>query len=187
MRADLERVSRWPLLPVALLAVVVTLDAALCAGPSGVLVVGVLDEPCHLATAALALLAAPRLTAGPRATGLVLLASVGIDVDHVPLYLGVPGVAADGRPYTHSLLTVLVLLALAATPRARAVCRPLALGVGLHLVRDVATGPGVPLWWPVSGSDVLLPYGAYLALLAAAAAVATSRLARPARVPAVDG
>lgn len=175
MRRPAEPVLEWVLLPAVLLALVLSLDLLIRAVPFHVLTGGLLDEPAHLATTALVLLAVPQLARSLRSTALVLLASVGIDVDHVPLYLGVPGVAGDGRPFTHSVATLAVLLLLSYWPRARAVCRCLALGVALHFLRDVGTGPGLPLLWPWSTSDVRLPYASYAVVLVLAAAVATLR------------
>jgi inner membrane protein len=87
------------------------------------------------------------------------------------------------RPGTHSLTTVAVLaLAGAVGPaRLRTPLRGLALGAVLHLARDLAEGPGVPLLWPARRDDVRLPYGAHLAALAglSGAAVARRRRRRP--------
>jgi inner membrane protein len=163
-------VSRRRLLPGGLLVLVLLLDAVVALTDPPLVLLGLLDEPAHLATAGLALLV---VRPARRAALLVLLGSVLIDADHVPLYLGVPHVAAaGGRPLTHCLLTVAVLLVLGASARLRPVVVPLAAGVGLHLVRDLATGPGVPLLWPAGGA-VLLPYGAYAAVLACLALAAT--------------
>jgi inner membrane protein len=147
----------------------------------GRLAIGAVDEPAHLATALLVLLAVggPLLPLRHRvfffsaAAGAVL-----IDLDHVPLYAGVPGIAdPGGRPYSHSLVTPLVLGVLAwAIPRWRTVLRGLAVGTLLHFVRDIATGPGLPIWWPFSTADHLLPYAAYFSLLVVLAVVAAIRI-----------
>lgn len=131
-------------------------------------VVAALDWPAHLATAALLLGAAP----GRVATGWALAGSVAIDVDHLPLYAGLDGVAAGphGRPVTHSLATPAVLLAAARFTQGRALTG-LAAGVLLHVVRDVGTGPGVPLLWPFSRRNLRIPYAAYLAPVAVAALI----------------
>jgi inner membrane protein len=144
---------------------------------------GLLDEPAHLVTAALLLAAAPRRPL-PRFAAWALAGSVAIDADHVPLYLGVmPTAVPDGRPVTHSLLTAALLLTGAglARGRVRTALGGLALGVCLHFVRDVATGgTGVALLWPFDPhSDVRVPYGVYLGVLVAAAAV-SARRSRPA-------
>jgi hypothetical protein len=54
-----------------------------------------------------------------------------------------------------------------------------ALGVALHLLRDLPTG-GAPLLWPLARWPVGYPYPVYLCLLLAAAVM-------PAVVPAVAG
>ncbi len=154
-----------PAAPVLLLLVLV-LDAVTALTDPPLSLLGLLDEPAHLATAGLALLAAGVVD---RRALWVLAGSVGIDADHVPLYLGVPHVeAAGGRPFTHCLLTVVVLLLAGLR---WPVLRLLAAGVGLHLVRDVATGPGVPLLWPHDVA-VLLPYALYAAALVVLTALA---------------
>jgi inner membrane protein len=164
------------LVPVGALALVVAVDAVARSREWPVLVVGLLDEPAHLATAVIFLAAfLPR-----RALALLpwaLAASVLIDLDHVPLYLrGVLADANGGRPVTHSLTTVAVLLAAgAAFSRLRSPLVGLALGVVLHLVRDLATGPGLSPLWPVNPAAVRLPYVAYLVPLSLVAALATVR------------
>src|SRR4051812_534468 len=136
-----------------------------------------LDEPAHLATAALLLAAAGTLRQS-RAVLFALTASVAIDADHLPLYAGAP-MGAQGRPPTHSLVTPIVLaVAGLAVRRWRSELLGCAVGVGLHLVRDIATGPGIPLAWPITGRAFEVPYPAYLALLVAAAAATTGRFRR---------
>jgi len=141
-----------------------------------------LDEPAHVATAALALLAAGVSLRALRHRGWVvttLAAAVLIDLDHVPLYLGAEWIAPSGRPLTHSLATPLVLLAIAAPLRGavRRVVLATALGVGLHLVRDIATGPGVPLWWPLDWRSVRLPYPWYAAAVVGLGVISITRIA----------
>jgi inner membrane protein len=125
----------------------------------------------------------------PRSTGRrlwpwALVGAVAIDIDHVPMYTFSPDFAVDGRPPTHSLLTVLVLagVALACAP-ARVPFAGLALGLCLHFVRDVATGPGVPLFWPLGDAAVRVPYVAYLVVIAGAAAIATRKIVALTRPP----
>jgi inner membrane protein len=125
-------------------------------------VMGLLDESAHLITAALVLGSVPRAAVWPW----VLIGSVAIDVDHLPLYAGVSGFRVDGgRPPSHSLTVVLLLLAGAAIPALRRPLLGLAGGVILHIVRDMATGPGVPLLWPLIPGNFLLPYPVYVALM----------------------
>ncbi len=182
--AAIVRAGRWPLLPVGLVAVIVGADLALEHARSR-LAIGLLDEPAHLATAVLALLAgvgARRLASAPAFTLVAVLAACAIDMDHVPLYAGVPGVADVGsRPYSHSLLTVLLLAAAwLVTGRRWPVLAGAAVGVTLHFVRDVATGPGLQLWWPF-GHRELLPYRWYLGLVVVMGVVAVLRAWRARR------
>ncbi|WP_158550865.1 metal-dependent hydrolase [Geodermatophilus sp. TF02-6] len=165
------------LLVLAALAAVPAIDAVLATRPWPLAVEGALDESAHLLTAGLFLAALP-----PNRLRILvpwaLLGAVAIDLDHIPLYLWGVG-AGLGRPGTHSLTSVLVLLLFSRlAPRWRLPLSGLALGVVLHLGRDLATGPGVPLFWPAATTGVLVPYSAYLAALAGAAAVAVLRIGR---------
>jgi inner membrane protein len=170
------------LLPVAALALVAGLDTL--SDPPSLFVLGMLDEPAHLATAWVFL--AAFLPARARTIWLwALVGAVAIDVDHVPLYLWDALAAGPGsRPVTHSLTTVVVLAiaAAGASPRLRSPLLGLALGVLLHFVRDLAEGPGVPLAWPLSNADVRVPYAAYLMVLTVVAAAAVARRWFTARV-----
>lgn len=168
--------------PALCLAVVLLLDAVARARSWGLFVTGVLDEPAHLATALLVLVAAAgplRLSSHPRFIWAALTAAVAIDVDHLPLYAGVPVDIDGGRPFTHSLATVVALLAAAAAVRRFRRFRPVLLGAAtgvlLHFVRDLATGPGVSLCWPVWDQRIDVPYSAYVVVLSACAAVGTLR------------
>jgi inner membrane protein len=179
--------------PVLALAAVCLLDAVHVARPWPVPVAGLLDEPAHLLTAWLILRAVvgPRL--GGRWSGMLpwaLAGSVLLDLDHLPIYLWSAPIALPGsRPVTHSIATLAVLLGVAAVTRRRTRTAALGLcvGVALHLVRDVATGPGIPLLWPIDQSDVRLPYGIYLAALGAVTAVAVLRAGKRAPLSAVSG
>lgn len=136
---------------------------------------GVLDASAHLATAALVLAVLP---APPRAfLTTALLASVLIDLDHIPLYADWPAIIpAAPRPHSHSLATAAVSAGLSrlAGPRMRPVLSGIAYGVFLHLFRDVVTGP-LPLFWPLSAGEIKLPYGLYaLVVVIAALAVKAS-------------
>ncbi|WP_165400175.1 metal-dependent hydrolase [Motilibacter rhizosphaerae] len=184
------RTSRTAL-AAALLALVVLDDRVLIPSRGwSVPLLAPLDWTGHLATSAIVLLAVVPAAVGRRSRLALaaLVASVAIDVDHVPLYLGWTDGVGGGRPATHSLLTPLVLAAAAlALPRARPLLAALAGGVLLHFVRDVATGPGVPLLVPLSEENVLLPWSLYAAVLAALVALVGARdlrerrAARPAR------
>jgi inner membrane protein len=169
------------LLTVLALATVVLLDAVLAAEHRPVVIEGLLDEPAHLLTAWL-LLAALLPERHRRLRPWALLGAVAIDLDHVPLYLwGVGTATLEGRPVTHSLTFVLVLLILARVlARWRLPLVGLALGVCLHLVRDLATGPGVALAWPATNVSVLAPFVGYQVLLVLATAAA---VLRPSRTP----
>lgn len=175
-----------------LLAFVVAIDLlwGLTEGSTGRLAYGLLDEPAHLATCVLALLAAVALWGGRlplRFVVAALVASVAIDLDHLPGYLGSHLLTGNlPRPYTHSiaLVAILAVAGLALKRRAqRLVVLGLAFGVSAHLLRDLATGPGVPMLWPLRSEAIVVPYAAYAAaLLAMAATVALSRLRdRPSR------
>lgn len=134
-------------------------------------IMAALDWPAHVATAALVLAAAPRKLA-PETAAWALAGSVAIDVDHVPLYLGLDKVAGDDqRPLSHSLTTTALLFAGSrlARGRRRTALTGLAVGTLLHFVRDVGTGPGVPLLWPLTRRNLRVPYAAHLAAVAAAA------------------
>jgi inner membrane protein len=168
-----------------LVTVVFAVDLAwsLVEGDTGMLGYALVDEPAHLATCAIALLALAAITGKVltrRFVAAALIASTAIDLDHVPHYLGSQLLMASSmpRPYTHSLALVVVLAAAAWRLRgdAREVALGLAFGVAAHLLRDLATGPGVPFFWPLSTATVTLPYPIYAAvLLLMGAAVATAR------------
>lgn len=176
--------------PVLALAALCALDAVQFARHWPVPVVGLLDEPAHLLTTWLigtAVLGSR--PAWPRLLPWALAGSVVIDVDHLPVYLWSAPIALPGsRPLTHSLATVAVLLVVAAAARrVRTAALGLSVGVALHLVRDGATGPGIPLLWPIDPSDVLVPYAIYLAVLALATVVAVLRAKERDPVSATDG
>ncbi len=165
-----------------LVGVVLVVDSAVRLTDPPRVVLGLVDEPAHLATAALLLGAAVALRARPLPRALLLSAlamSVLIDVDHVPMDLFGSDVLTAGtrRPYSHSLTTPLVLAAVAARlprGRARLVLTGAALGVLLHLWRDLATG-GASLFWPLSLRNLATPYWLYAASLVLAASLAARR------------
>jgi inner membrane protein len=146
--------------------------------------VGARDEPAHLSTSVLVLLAAlgpERMLRHRAVTATMCASSVLIDVDHIPLYVDFPidVSVAEGRPFTHSMSTVAALAGLAGAVRyRRSTLAAASAGVGLHFVRDIATGPGLPLWWPWEHRNRLLPYRLYSGLLVALAAVGSLRAAR---------
>jgi inner membrane protein len=153
----------------------------------GVVEMGARDEPAHLATSALVLLAlfGPTRLLRHRATATTAMASsVLIDLDHLPLYVeGFPiDVSVDeGRPFTHSLSTVAGLAALAAGVRwRRTVLAAASSGVALHFVRDIATGEGLPLWWPWEHKSRKIRYELYSRTLLVLAGIAAARIHREA-------
>ena len=190
--------SRRPepfLLATALVAAVLALDLlwGLIAGSTGTIAYAPVDEPAHFATCLLALLALVALTGSRLPLAFLtaaLLASVAIDLDHLPGYLGSHLLTeSTPRPYAHSLLAVLILLAVGLLARRRdlrLVFLGLAFGVAAHLLRDLSTGPGVSLFWPFSAGTVFVPYGVYagallVGLLLVVTAPARHRRRRPAR------
>jgi inner membrane protein len=154
MRASCATSARrsW-VTPVLLAVVALAFDAVNRLIPYGVFRTGPVDEVAHLATAALGLLVIDCFVAAPRRFYVAaLLASVAIDLDHIPSYLWTgPEVS---RPVTHSLATV-VVVALAAwlLPRHRAVLVGVCVGLVFHFARDITEGvPGVRLFWPLDQS-----------------------------------
>jgi len=137
--------------PILLAMVALAFDAADRRVPFDLISSGLLDEAAHLATAALGLMAlACFIDTARRFYVAALIASVAIDLDHIPLYLGLlPD--PNQRPPTHSLATVAVFaIAAAASRRHRAVLAGVAVGLVLHFVRDIAEGPpGVRMLWPL--------------------------------------
>jgi inner membrane protein len=127
---------------------------------------GPLDEAAHLLSALLLIWAIGRV---PRATLIAaLVASVLIDLDHVPGRLGADWLTAGTpRPYTHSLLTIVVVLAAAAIwRRRRGVLLGVAFGLAAHFFRDVtAESGGVPLLWPGSEHGFAAPHWTYIAVM----------------------
>src|SRR4051812_34502260 len=100
------------LIPPALWLAVMVDDLVLIPHTSGTLVLGLLDEPAHLATTLIVLVAAAvALDRGVRGPGLwfaigAVVAGNLIDVDHVPELLGSDAlVHGTARPYPHSLAT----------------------------------------------------------------------------------
>ena len=90
-------------LPVLLAGVALAFDAADRRVPFSFLATGLVDEPAHLATGALGLLALACFIDAPRRFYVAgLIASVAIDLDHIAQYLGLMG-HQEGRPFTHSL------------------------------------------------------------------------------------
>ncbi len=155
------------LLPLLLAGVALAFDAADRRVPFSVLATGLLDEPAHLATGALGLLALACFIDAPRRFYVAgLIASVAIDLDHIPLYLGLLG-NQDQRPVTHSLTTVLVIaLAAAVSRRHRAVLAGCVAGLLIHFARDIAEGPpGVRMLWPIRDTAWTASFWWFLAMI----------------------
>jgi len=158
---------RWWAYPILLAGVALAFDAADRRVPFDVLISGLLDEPAHLATAALGLLVLACFIDVPRRFYVAaLIASVAIDLDHIPLYLGLLG-NQDQRPVTHSLATVIVFVVAALVSRRhRAVLAGASTGLVLHFARDIAEGPpGVRMLWPLQGMAWTASYRWFLGMI----------------------
>ena len=129
---------------------------------------GLLDETAHLLTMLIVLWALPN-RAWERYGPAALVASVAIDLDHVPQYLGDDFLTrGTPRPYSHALLTVVVILLLAALwRRRRDVFLGIALGLSIHFWRDLSEPrSGVALLWPLTDHSFSLSPASYLVVLA---------------------
>lgn len=152
---------------------------------------GAADETAHVLTALL--WGSLALSAGlPVLLPVVALGGMFPDLDHIPMILvGMTSLPGSSRSVLHTLLVILIFLALAGMHRRwRWVWGSLALGVASHLVRDMATGT-VILFWPLSGHPFTIPYLAYMGTLAVCVALPTfaprhARTPRQARPKPVD-
>jgi inner membrane protein len=164
----------------ACLAVVAGADWTISRRRPPWILVGLLDEPAHLATAGLVL---ANLQPPSKEWAIGFMAGAALpDVDHVPLALSrVHPTLDDPRPVTHCLLAVSPLFAAAALLRAgpaRDAAAGAAAGTLAHFARDLAVGTGVALFQPLVGRSLKIPYPLYaagLALLAARAAASEER------------
>lgn len=140
------------------------------------ILVGLLDEPAHLATAALV-----RINLPPRSEEWSAGFAAGAllpDLDHVPLALSrVHPDIDDPRPVTHCMLALAppALLALVTRGRAREYALGAAAGGLAHFARDLAVGTGLPLLRPLDRRSLKLPYPLYAASLVALAVRAAHR------------
>lgn len=159
--------------PILLAGVALGFDAADRAVPFSILGNGLIDEVCHLTTGALGLLVlACFIDVPPRFYVAGLIASVAIDLDHIPVYLGLLGNQFQ-RPVTHSLATVLVFAGAAVVSRRhRAVLAGVVTGLVIHFARDIAEGPpGVRLLWPVQDTAWTASFWWFLGMIIAFTAV----------------
>jgi inner membrane protein len=164
--------------PVVALAVLLVLDLMATTRRWPIVVQGLIDEPAHLLTAWLILRALPGQLLRRDAGRWALLFSVAIDIDHMPLYLTDYRFAVDdGRPPTHSLALICALVggAFLLGRHFRELQLGAAVGVGLHFIRDLATGPGVPLLFPVTDDSFRVPHGVYLAVVGLVTVIAVVR------------
>jgi membrane-bound metal-dependent hydrolase YbcI (DUF457 family) len=177
------RMARWLAVCLGASALVVAAaDAAFHVLTPSLPVAGLLDEPAHAATTIIILGA----LGWPTGRGFMLgavVASVAIDLDHIPQYLGWHLLTAGTpRPYPHSFTTLLAVALVALLGRGR--IRSIALGVELgligHFFRDMAepsSRAGIALFWPISDVNVRVPYAAYAGVMATLLAVGLWRLA----------
>jgi inner membrane protein len=159
MRSAVLRSVRWWAGPLLLAAAALEFDAIKRRIPFGVWTTGPVDEVAHLSAAALGLLVLACFIDTPRRFYVAaLIGSVAIDVDHIPLYLGLGDPAK--RPVTHSLSTVAAFAAGAAASRGhRAVLAGAATGLVLHFARDIAEdSPGVRVFWPLQDTSWTVSY-----------------------------
>ncbi len=172
------------------LAVVAVSDLVIWRLQMPYLVQALFDEPAHAATGLLALLAICVAPSRPIVLA-VVAGSVLFDLDHVPHVFG-SSILEHGvpRPYTHALITLIVIAVVAAMirdPRRRILVLIVGAAAAAHLVRDMAEpgGPGVSLLWPLSDHAYALPYIPYGLALIALAVVGIARR-RTAPTPAAD-
>ena len=161
-----ESIRKWGY-PVLLAGLALGFDAADRRVPFSILGTGLLDEPAHLATGALGLLALACFIDVPRRFYVAgMIASVAIDLDHIPLYLGLLG-NEDQRPVTHSLATVIVVAGAAVVwRRHRAVLAGIVTGLLIHFARDIAEGPpGVRMLWPLQDTAWTASYWWFLGMI----------------------
>jgi hypothetical protein len=135
---------------------------------------GVVDETAHAATG-VALLSALPSTDAEFARGLAA-GSILLDFDHVPELWGRRWLRPRGvRPLPHSFWIPGALLAVG-LGRSNRTALGAAVGLGGHLLRDLATGKtAVPLLWPLTQRRFRVRYRKYAAIMAILAAVGAAR------------
>jgi membrane-bound metal-dependent hydrolase YbcI (DUF457 family) len=135
---------------------------------------GMLDIACHFGTASAVLLPVLPQVQHRRAFSLAaLLSAVAIDLDHIAAARSLEmrsWMTMPSRPPTHSVLALLPAAWLVERlwPGQR-LWLAISLGVGSHLLRDLATG-GAPIWHPKK--VIALPHPIVVAMLAALASSA---------------
>jgi inner membrane protein len=142
--------------------------------------IGLCDETAHVLTTLLVLWAIGGVLYD-RLLIPAIVASVAIDLDHIPAELGDDfWTRGTPRPYTHSLATIVVVLAVAAVwRRRREVLIAVAVGLAIHFWRDMAEpGSGVALMWPLSDASWSLSQLSYLIVMAGAVAFGLARSLR---------
>jgi inner membrane protein len=174
-----------------LAAAIVAADYAIPWHGMGFVPRALIDEPCHLATALVVLGAITRVrgsSPNPVFGWAMLVCSVLIDVDHLPLEFGSWALTqGTPRPYTHALWTVIVLLLGALAARSwsrrahtsasvttRRVLVGATWGVSAHFLRDIATAP-MAFWWPLSDVSVEVPYWWYVLAMLVIIAIPPTR------------
>lgn len=180
VRVGLAGSSRW--ISLGIVVVILAIDRVLLSGHYGFVARAVMDEPCHLLTGVLLLGTIVRWLGrvpGRSFVWAMLIASVAIDIDHLPAELAARGLFYGHlpRPYTHALwlLALMALIAVVAAWRARTPSRTRAAmlasvsagvswGLAAHFLRDLSTAP-IALLWPVSGAWLRVSYGWYLAAM----------------------
>lgn len=139
---------------------------------------GPVDEIAHVLTTLLVFWALGRGLCRRCSLLPALVASVAIDVDHIPGILGYDFFTeGTPRPYTHSLLTICVVLVGAPLWRSRRnLLLGIAAGLAIHFVRDLAEpGTGVALLWPVSDHSFSIAHAWYVVLMGAVVLIAGMR------------
>jgi len=168
-RLETARRQVSPFVQMAVIAplVVVAIDCIYGIFSPRLAVAALMDEAAHITTAGLLIVAltnCPSLEFSLAA----LASSILIDIDHVPMQLGWDVLTrGTPRPYTHSVLSVIIagILGLTLKLDAGRIARGVSFGVAAHLLRDVATGGGVSLFWPVTNRNVHVSYSSYIVLL----------------------
>lgn len=152
------------------LATIAAADAVLHRTRPPWIALGLFDHPAHLATAGLIALDSPPRPS--RWTKAFMVGALLPDVDHIPLALRRSHPAPDdGRPFSHCLLTIAPVAAVASFTQSERL-HGLAAGMAAHYLRDLGVGSGVPLLWPASKRSFGVPYGVYAGTCVALAVLA---------------